>query len=503
MQKEILINVESQEKRVAVVEAGVLQEYYIERPSEVTLVGNIYKGIVESVVSGIGAAFVSIGQSRNGFLYVSDMMSSAREFDLLDDGSPEAAKEEAARRRTPRPRPSDINKLVKEKQEVLVQVVKEGIGNKGPRLTTHVGIPGRFIVLMPFDNHLGVSKKVTDRQERQRLHKILKKIAPAFNAGLIVRTAGVGKSERDIQREAKYLYVLWKRINRDAAKVKAPGVVHEEHGLTFRILRDIFSEDVSRVLVDNRDEYKKLRNFANNMMPAMKRKLMFYREKVSAFESRGIEKEIEKLYRKKIDLKCKGYIFIEETEGLIAIDVNSGSFSRRNIEETAIRVNSEAAEEIARQIRLRDIGGIIVIDFIDMNRDRNRREIFNILVRSVKRDKARIKILQMSEFGIVQMTRQRVRRGVRRVSYQKCPYCSGRGSVKSVTTMAIEVLRAVKRELDKARLKEVRAFVHPGVANYLLKEDRPSITKLESEHRAKINIIAEPEMHIERFRIQH
>lgn len=500
MQKEILINVEPQEKRVAVVEAGVLQEYYIERPSEATLVGNIYKGIVESVVSGIGAAFVNIGQSRNGFLYVRDMLSPAREFDVLDDGAAGTARQPA--RRVPRPRPSDINKLVKEKQEVLVQVVKEGIGSKGPRLTTHIGIPGRFIVLMPFDRHLGVSKRVTDREERQRLHKILKKIAPGFKAGLIVRTAGVGKSEGDIRREVRYLYALWRRVNRDGARVKAPGIVHEEHGLTFRILRDIFSEDISRVLVDDRNEYKNLRSFANNIMPAMKRRLMFYREKVSVFESRGIEKEIEKLYRKKIDLKCKGYIFIEETEGLIAIDVNSGSFSRGNIEETALRVNSEAAAEIARQIRLRDIGGIIVIDFIDMNRERHRREIFNILIKSVKRDKARIKILMMSEFGIVQMTRQRVRKGVRRVSYQKCPYCSGRGSVKSVTTMAIEVLRAIKKELDRSRLKEVRSFVHPGVANYLLNEDRPSITKLESEHRAKIVIIAEPDMHIERFRIQ-
>lgn len=496
MQKEILINVESQEKRVAVVESGILQEYYIERPSEETLVGNIYKGIVKTVVPGIGAAFVDIGYPKNGFLYVTDMLLPPREFDLLD------SEDEKHVKRTFRPRPSDINKLAREKQEVLVQVVKEPIGNKGPRLTTHIGIPGRFIVLMPFDYHLGISKKVIDREERHRLHKMLKKVASGMKMGLIVRTAGVGKSEKDFRREVKYLSAVWRKIQRDADRSKPPNVIHEEHGLTFRILRDIFSEDINRVLVDNRDEYGKLRHFANNIMPAMKRKLMLYREKVSLFDSRGIEKEIEKLYGKKIGLRCKGYIFIEETEGLIAIDVNSGSFSRKDIEETAFKVNSEASQEIARQLRLRDIGGIIIIDFIDMIRERHRHELFNMLVNSVKRDKAKIKILRMSEFGVVEMTRQRIRKGVRRVSYQNCPYCKGRGAVKSVTTMAIEVLRAIKKELEQSRVKEVRSYVHPDVANYLLNEDRPSISKLESEHRTRIVVIAEPDMHLEMFRIQ-
>ncbi len=497
MQKEILINVESQEKRVAVVEKGELQEYYIERPSEETLVGNIYKGRVESVVSGIGAAFVNIGYTRNGFLYVTDMLAPSREFDVLEGEKPNP-------RRAPRPKPSEINKFAHERQEFLVQVVKEGIGNKGPRLTTHIGMPGRFMVLMPIDKHYGISKKVTDRKERDRLHKILKKICSNSNAGVIIRTAGVGKSEKEFKREFKYLNALWRRIERDGNRKKAPAVIHEEHGLTFRILRDIFRDDITRVLVDHKDEYRRLRHFANNMMPSMKKKLFLYKERTSLFDSRGIEKEIEKLYRKKIELKCKGYIFIEETEGLIAIDVNSGSFSRKHMEDTAFRVNSEAAQEIARQIRLRDIGGIVIIDFIDMMNAGHRREIFNILIRSVKRDKARIKILKMSEFGIVQMTRQRIRKGVRRVSYQNCPYCTGRGAVKSVTTMSIEVLREIKKELEsrKSKIREVKAYVHPDVANYLLNEDRPGITKLESEHRCKIVIIAEPDMHIERYRIQ-
>ena len=495
MQKEILINVESQEKRVAVVEGGELENYYIERPSEATMVGNMYKGIVNSVVSGIGAAFVDVGHSRHGFLYVTDMLAPAREFDLLDEDDKSSA------RPMLRPKPSDIDKLVKKGQEVLVQVVKEPMGKKGPRLTTHIGIPGRYIVLMPLDRHLGISKKVTDRAERERLRKILKGIFPSFNMGIIVRTAGVGKSEKDFKREAKYLSALWDTIKKDSAKAKAPCLLHEEHGLTFRILRDIFSEDVDRILVDNREEYNKLRNFANNIMPAMKRVLMLYRERTSLFDSRGIEKEIEKLYRKKISLKCGGYIFIEETEGLIAIDVNSGSFSRRRMEETAYKVNLEAAIEIAKQIRLRDIGGIIIIDFIDMEKERNRRDIFNTLISLVKKDRAKINILKMSEFGIVQMTRQRVRKGVARVSYQNCPYCNGRGSVKSPTTVAIEVLRGIKKELEKSRPKEIRAFVHPEVANYILNEDRPSITKVEADYRTRIIIIAEPGMHIENFKV--
>lgn len=496
MQKEILINVESQEKRVAVVEGGVLEEYYIERPSEITMVGNIYKGIVKSVVSGIGAAFVDIGHDKNGFLYVSDMLGSSHEFDLLEENGAGSSV------RRPRPKPSEINKFAKPGQEVLVQVVKEPIGNKGPRLTTHIGMPGRFIVLVPFDHHIGISKKVTDREERGRLYKILKKIGPVYKMGLIVRTAGVGKTEQEFKREARYLNALWSKIKRDAEKIKAPGLVYEERGLTFRILRDIFSEDVHRVLVDNREEYKRLRHFANSLMPAMIRKLMFYKERTHLFDSRGIEKEIEKLYRKKIELKCGGYIFIEETEGLVAIDVNSGSFSRKRMEDTAFRVNLEAAEQIARQIRLRDIGGIIVIDFIDVVQERHRSEIFTTLINAAKRDKARIKILKMSEFGIVQMTRQRVRRGVKKVSYQNCPYCSGRGSVKSATTMAIMVLREIKKELEKSRIREISAYVHPNVANYLLNEDRPSITRLEHEHRTKIVIIADPEVHVENYKIQ-
>jgi len=495
MQKEILINVEPQEKRVAVVAGGSLEEYYIERPSEVSLVGNIYKGTVNSVMSGIGAAFVDIGFGKNGFLYVTDMMAPIQEFDLLETTSHRP-------RHTPRPKPSDIDKLVKKGQEVLVQIVKEPIGNKGPRLTTHVGIPGRFVVLMPFDNHMGISKKVTDYAERERLRQILKKIMPNLNMGLIVRTAGVGKSEADFRREIRYLAALWRNIKNRSTKVKAPNLVNEEYSLTYRILRDIFAEDAERVLVDNRDEYKKLMHFANNMMPSMKRKLMLYQEKVSLFDSRGIEKEVEKLYNKKIALKCGGYIFIEETEGLIAIDVNSGSFNKKHMEETAFKVNSEAAVEIARQIRTRDIGGIIIIDFIDMLREKHNREIFDILVNMFKKDRAKINILKMSEFGIVQMTRQRIRKGVKKVSYKDCPYCCGRGSVKSAATMAIEVLRVIKKQIEKVRLREVRSYVHPEVANYMLNEDRPAIAKLEALYKTRIVIIAEPEMHIENFRIE-
>lgn len=495
MQKEILISVEPQEKRVAVVEGGVLEEFYIERPSEISIVGNIYKGTINSIMSGIGAAFVDIGVSKSGFLYVYDILSPAQEFDVLDSEGVSNDK------RTHKPKPSDIDRLVKRGQDILVQVVKEPIGTKGARLTTHIGIPGRFVVLMPFDRHLGVSKKVSDLKEKERLRQILKKITQGLGMGLIVRTAGVGKSEGDFKREVRYLTVLWHKIKAHANRSKAPCLVHEEYPLTFRILRDIFSEDVTRVLVDNRDEYKRLVHFASAIMPVMKRKLMLYREQTLLFDSRGIEKEIGKLYRKKIELNCGGYIFIEETEGLIAIDVNSGGFTKRHIEDTAFKVNTEAAVEIARQIRLRDIGGIIIVDFIDMEKEGNRRQIFDILVKAFKRDRAKINILKMSEFGIVQMTRQRIRKGVSKVSYRDCPYCHGRGTVKSPTTMAIEVLRAIKKEVEKKKVKEIHSYVHPDVANYLLNEDRPVITKLESVYKTRIVIIAEPDMHIESFKI--
>jgi ribonuclease G len=498
MQKEILINVESQEKRVAVVEGGVLQEYYVERPSETTMVGNIYKGVVRQVVPGIGAAFVDIGYEKNGFLYLTDMLSSIHESDLFED---EGEIDIRARQRK-RIRPQDITKYVKSGQDIIVQVVKEPIGTKGPRLTTHVAIPGRIVVLVPNEQHIGISKKVSSKDERARLYKLLKRVNAAYKTGLIVRTAGEGRSERDFRREIKYLNALWSKIMRDAGRARPPALLHEERELTFRILRDMYSEDITRILIDDREEYRKLRHFANLIAPEMKRKLLLYKERRPLFESRGIEKEIERLYGKRVPLRCGGYIFIEETEGLVAIDVNSGSFSRGKIEDTALKVNREAAEEIARQIRLRDIGGIIIIDFIDMEDRRHKNEIFGTLIRAVKRDRAKIKILRMSEFGVVEMTRQRIRRGVRSVSYQDCPYCKGRGSVKSPTTMAISVLRAVKKELESGRKKQVSAYVHPDVANYLLNEDRPSISRIEREHRTRVVIIADPEMHIEDYRIQ-
>ncbi len=494
MHKEILINVESEEKRVAVVENGRLEEFYIERTTGHPIVGNIYKGIVNSVVPGINAAFINTGLSKNGFLYLSDVADLPKEFEDI-----EIAFEEPFFRTK---RPQSIDKVLKKGEEVLAQVVKEPFGTKGPRLTTHITLPGRYLVLMPLDRHLGISKRIEDSVERRRLREVLKRLASGSEFGIIVRTAASRKGERDFRRELRYLSNLWKRISLEAKRKIAPCLIHEEYTLTQRTLRDKFSEDIERITIDNKNEFKRISHFAGIMLPILRPKISLYRGRIPLFEYKGIEKEIGKLFERKIYLKCGGYIVIEQTEGMVAIDVNSGHFRKQQLEETAFKVNIEAGEEIARQIRLRDLGGIIIIDFIDMQKEEHRLAVYNTLVEAVRRDKAKLNISRVSEFGIVEMTRQRTRPDVIGITHQGCPYCSGKGFVKSIMTMAISILRSIRNQLEAKHSKTLRVFAHPEVAAYLLNENRPTISFVESRYRTKIEIMPTSNMHIEDFKIE-
>jgi ribonuclease G len=497
--KEILISTDAQETRVAVTEERRLEEFYVERASDTRMVGSIYKGRVTSIVPGIGATFVDIGLGKNGFLYVSDIVEPKSEEETILEGEPvERPQPHAAHHRRSR-----IEDLVKVNQEILVQVVKEPFGTKGARLTTHLGLPGRYMVLMCNDARMGISKRISDPQERSRLRDILNTLRFSKEAGLIIRTAGIGKGEKEFARDVRYLSKVYQHTKRMAARAKAPACVYQEYDLAQRVIRDSFTEDTHRIVVDTKAEFHRLRRFLSVLIPGVKVRLELYQGEMPLFEKEGLEEQIAGLFDKRVQLPSGGSIIVESTESMVAIDVNTAKFAgRRNLEETAFQVDQEAAIEVARQLRLRDIGGIVVIDFIDLDIPSHRRELVKTLEEALARDRAKTNLVSFSDICVAELTRQRMRRSVETVSYQPCPYCNGRGSVKSVVTMAIEAIRQAKRALKQSSHKTVELFVHPQVAMRLLQEDRPSLTALEAERHAKILVLSDPSFHFEQIKIQ-
>jgi len=478
MPKEILINIEPQEKRAAIVNAGRLEEFYIERPQDKTIVGNIYKGKIEAVLPSIGAAFVDIGLPKNGFLYLSEIEYS---FESLETQKP------------------SLNQI-KKGQEVLVQAVKESFGTKGPRLSCHIGLAGRYLVIMPQEGQIGVSRRIEEEEERRRLRGALAELKLPKDIGFIVRTAASGRSKQELQRDAHFLLKLWKRLEKIIENKKAPALVYEEYDLTLRVIRDSFTEDVSKLIVDSKAEYYRIERFMRTFLGYLRNKVELYRGD-DLFEAKDIEKQINKIFETKIYLKSKGYIIIEPTEGLVVIDVNSGGFRKKlDQEETAFKVNCEAAVEAARQLILRDLGGIIVIDFIDMEKESHRREALNALKKALSNDRAKYDILGISKFGVVEMTRERIHRTVQTLSYQVCPYCQGRGKIKSPVTTAIYALRELKRFLKGKSLKQVNITLNPAVIDEILK-DKENLKFIEHKFRTKLNFISEPSLHIEEIKI--
>ncbi|MBU0549099.1 MAG: Rne/Rng family ribonuclease [Candidatus Omnitrophica bacterium] len=482
-QKEILINADLLDKRVAVVNNGHLEEFYIEQPQDKTIVGNIYKGRIESVVPSLNAAFVDIGLNKKGFLYLSE----------IDPGVYEPAEEI---------KPVEPLKL-KKGDEVLVQVVKEAFGTKGPRVSGHIGLAGRYLVLTPQHTHWGVSRRIDNETERKRLRTILSKLRLSKNAGFIVRTAAAGKSAKELIRDARFLLKLWSRIKKEASHRTSPSFVYEEYDLVLRILRDSFTEDVARVIVDSKSEYRRIKGFVGNFQRDLARRIQLY-QGPDLFHERNMEKQINKIFERCVYLKSKCYIIIEPTEGLVVIDVNSGGFKKNSTpEEAAFRINSEAAVEIARQLRLRDLGGIIVIDFIDMEKEKHRRGVLNILNHHLSKDKAKYDCLGISKFGLVQLTRERIHNTIQAQTYQPCPYCQGKGRTKSAMTLCIAVFRQLKRHLQLKRPapSEVNLSINPAVAS-LIEKNRDSLRILEREFRTKINFISNPAQHLEDIKIQ-
>jgi len=459
--KEILIQVAQDERRVAVLVDGKLDDFYIELDRHQSMLGNIYKGKVESILPSINGAFVNIGQGKNGFLYLTDADNPfLNDIEKIEDeptgpqkilnmifpkpaaGQTTAAAPVPQGGAAPNPNPNhnhnrpphkDKNELpLKKDQEILVQVVKDPFGTKGARLTTHVSLAGRFVVYMPVDKHSGISKKIDKPQERQRLRDILKTFTFAKSGGFIIRTASMEQGEKEIFRDSKFLVNKWQEIRELSKKKQPPALIYEEGSLIWKVIRDLLKDDVGRVIIDSQEEYVKMCKFAQNLIgKEVIEKIQYHPGPQSLFEAKNVARELDKIYDAKVYLKSGAYVVIEPTEGVTVVDVNSGRFkSKGTPEDAAFAVNMEAAPEIARQLRLRDMGGIIVIDFIDMNREEHKRRVVNALRDGLAKDHAKTEVNRISQLGLVEMTRARTGKTIESLEFHECPYCEGRGKVK-------------------------------------------------------------------------
>lgn len=520
MKKEILVAVEFHEKKVAITEDGHLEEYYVERFSDKQLVGSIFKGKVSSIVPGIGATFIDLGLEKNGFLYVGDVIGQggfdAEEAVFVENGDkPETPEKNEKPERHDKGRHyqhprcdkhepmAQIQDVLKKDQEVLVQVVKEPFGTKGARLTCQISLAGRFVVFMPFHPHVGISKRIEDRRERERIRQIIKGVSLPKESGLIVRTAASGSDPKVLERDIRFLIHQWKLIQRRCAMKKAPAIVHEEYGLVIRMVRDVLTENFDRIIVNDREEVKRIDGFMRAAVPTLRNKLSYYSGEAPLFAAHGIQKEIERIYEPKASLKSGGHLVIEQTEALVAIDVNTGKFTgTRNLEETVFKTNCEAAREIAKQIRLRDLGGIIIIDFIDMETHDHRRTVLRILEESLRRDRAKTSVLNLSQLGLVEMTRQRMRKSLEGASTQICPYCQGKGIVKSKETITAEALQKLTLFLKPLKKEQVELTATPDVIEILSRDNGRLIRVIENQTQNRVSLVGDEHIHVEEVRIK-
>lgn len=510
MKKEMIINVSQPEEcRVAVIEDGQLEELYVERASQGNCVGNIYKGKVVNLEQGIQAVFVDFGIGRNGFLHISDVepqyyrqggFDPTKPIDQQNDQKEDKQKKDSRHKGRgqqrhynggrPRVKPP-IQDIFKKGDEVLVQVIKEGIGNKGPTLSTYLSIPGRYLVLMPSLGRVGVSRKIEDDKARRKLRDILLDLEPPKGLGFIVRTAGLGKKRGDLERDLAYLIRLWKAIVRRVEKTQTPVDIYEESDIIIRTMRDTVNSDMDAIYIDEKEAYKRARDFLEMIMPNFVDRLHLYDGKQPIFHKYQLDQEIARIYKREVKLKEGGSIVIDPTEALVAIDVNSGNFrTDSNAEVSAYKMNLNAAREIARQLRLRDLGGVIVNDFIDMRQEKHRRGVERELRDAMDRDRARTKIMRTSPFGLIEMTRQRIRPSLKRSVYDDCPCCSGRGIVKTAESMAIEVVRKLMMASRKNEITRVTVRVHEGVSAYLNNKKRREIMALEETGNMVIQVLS-------------
>ena len=530
MTKEMIISSNDHETRVAILEEDLAAELFVERERQRGVVGNIYKGRVSKVLPGMQSAFVDMGLERDGFLYVSDVVQS---LDDLDEAGEEvegdSAEHEPAVEAIPGDEKTDarpvrsgrpgrgprhdsspreeprIEALLHEGQEILVQVVKEPLGTKGARLTCHASLAGRFLVFMPTVDHVGVSRKIDSREERSRLRSIVREFREkeGFTGGIIIRTAASGRPKEDILSDLEYFNRIWKEIRQKMESLRAPVVVYREQSLVAKLLRDLLTDDFTAIRIDSYQEYQRVVELVDRMMPSLSSKVKHYNKNFPIFEEYGVQAELDKALRSKVWLKSGGSIVINQTEALVAVDVNTGRYvgkrSAGRLEDTIVKTNLEAAKEIVRQIRLRDLGGIIVLDFIDMEEKKNRQKVFQAIEQELRRDRAPSKALQVSDFGLIVVTRKRVKQSLERVLTEPCPYCSGSGVIKSSSTICYEILAEVKKLNMDLNGHGVVLRVNPDIARALKEEESGVLRDLQQALGRPLTLKPDVHLHHEQF----
>ncbi|MHB1190711.1 MAG: Rne/Rng family ribonuclease, partial [Armatimonadota bacterium] len=476
----------TRETRVALVDSGKLVELHVEREEQVA--GSIYKCRVANVLPGMDAAFVDIGLERNAFLYAGDVLPEACE-DLP-----------TAKRETPKN--VNIKDLLKVNQELLVQVVKAPRGTKGARVSTRVSLPGRYLVLMPDADNIGISRKIDDKGERDRLKKISEKIK-VQNFGFIVRTEAEGMSENELTNDLEFLLRMWEQIQEKSKTTPAPGLVHQDLSLIYRTIRDVFSADVRKMFIDSPAHYKKALDLMKLLSPRQRNRIVLYDSSEPIFEHFSLESEIDRLLRRKVWLKSGGHVAIDQTEALTTIDVNTGKFiGSTSLSDTILRTNQEAAAEVARQLRLRDIGGIIIIDFIDMSSQRDRNQVVSALDKSLKKDRTRTKISNISPLGLIEMTRKRTGETISEIVNQACPYCQGHGTILSPESVSIKIERELRKLAAESDEGAFLVTAHPEVAEFLVGGNGNAITQIERYLSRALYVRADPMLHIEKYEIE-
>ena len=498
MQKDIIINVSEHETRLAILEDLRLVELLVERPEKERMVGDIYHGVVKAVLPGMQAAFLDIGLDKSAFLHFSDIGDFKSQLDLLYEA--ELLEEEEGQDMQKKP-PQSIQEILKQGQKIFVQVTKEPIGTKGSRVTTQLSLPGRCVVLVPGEDHVGVSRKISNWAEKRRLKRLAYELLPE-GFGCIVRTVAEGKDRKELKSDMKNLVKLWKRIKKQAEKKKAPALLHKDIGMVSSIMRDILTPEVNSVIVDSKKEYKKILSYLKFIARSLRFKVKLYEGKVPIFDAYNIEPEIEKMLERKVWIKKGAYFVIDQTEAMVTIDVNTGRFVGKSTQEsTVLKTNLEATKEIARQIRLRDIGGLIVIDFIDMESAENRKKVFEEFRTAFRNDRSKNSILPISDFGLVEMTRQRIRPSILHTLSEPCPCCLGIGRVISKQTVAMKIERWFKRAKVGSKSKRYRLFVNPELAKILMSGKVNRIHKLHKELKLDIELIKDEKLSTERFQV--
>jgi ribonuclease G len=505
--KRIVVNAGLLETRVAVQEGNLLTDLHLERPHHRSIVGNVYKGVVTNVLPGMQAAFVDIGLAKDAFLYAGDYTANlgvdADTLAAAGDEPDAEADVELEEREPRREATAPIEDLLRRGQNVLVQVSKESLGTKGARVTSFISLPGRYLVYMPQAHHVGVSRRIREEHERDRLRAALRGL-DLPPGGFIVRTNAEGKGAAEFAADVEFLGRLWSQMQARFEHVPAPAALHEEMDLTFRVVRDLFSPDVDELVVDSRAVYDKCLEYARALVPGLVDRVRLYAERVPLFEALGLEKDIERALRRRVWLKSGGYIVIDHTEALVSIDVNTGKYvGKRDFEQTVLKINLEAVTEVVRQIRLRDLGGIIIIDFIDMEAADHREQVEKALERALAADRARTNVLEISELGLVEMTRKRVRQDLRAVVMVACPACKGTGVVKSEVSQAAEILRAIQsRTATAADAREATVRAHPEVAAVLEGDAREEVARLAAFLDVKITVQPAPQLAREDYDIK-